>query len=47
MLSVVGVRKPATIIQRPSGTYDVEYTPDGDGPYQLDVTYGGKPVLNR
>ena len=41
-----GVRKPATVIQRPSGTYDVEYTPDGDGPYQLDVTYGGKPVLN-
>lgn len=47
ILSFEGVRKPATIIQRPSGTYDVEFTPESDGPHQIDVTYGGQPVASR
>jgi filamin len=41
-----GQRKPAQIKQLPSGSYDVEYTPEAEGPVKIDVLYGGQHVPN-
>lgn len=39
--------KPAEVRDRGNGLYDVEYTPDTEGPCKIDVTYAGQPVPNR
>jgi len=39
--------KPAQVRDRGNGLYDVEYTPDTEGPCKVDVTYAGHPVPNR
>jgi len=45
--SLVGVVKQAQVTVRGGGLYDVEYTPDAEGPCKVDVTYAGQPVPNR
>jgi len=39
--------KVAPVTMRGNGLYDVEYTPDDEGPCRVDVTYAGHPVPNR
>jgi len=39
--------KQAAVTVRGNGLYDVEYTPDAEGPCKLDVAYAGQPVPNR
>jgi len=43
----VGAVTPAQVRDRGNGLYDVEYTPDTEGPCTIDVTYAGQPVPNR
>jgi len=43
----VGEVKQAQVTVRGNGLYDVEYTPDAEGPCKVDVMYAGQPVPNR
>ena len=44
---MLGETKQAQVNVRGNGLYDVEYTPDAEGPCKVDVTYAGHPVPNR
>ena len=44
---LTGAVKQAQVTVRGNGLYDVEYTPDTEGPCQVDVSYAGHAVPNR